>query len=344
MKGKRLAKLAVNFTWVLLVLLVITLFVKERLAYFPTWVKKLRKEPQALVQAFQPRDMVGFRCAFADPSDLDLWDPKQAAIEITPSPLGGSDTWAKVTYYPAVAPSLFWTDETIGLMDWRKAESFSFSAYNPQAWDVDLKLKVKDVSGNKYQKTVVLPSKRLVTVAMPVKEVAERLDTSHVNYLNLFLWQPSTETVIYYTNFEFTSSRHPATSTALVRFMGLELPGVAKRGETVEGAFYFIAREKINGDHLLLVRLRRGKDIYSLVQVEPPYPTSKWHPERLTKVGPLPVSIPENLEEGEYEVEVILARPVQDKDGLQYIFQPYANPALTGFGVTKLTVTGNEVK
>ena len=344
MERKRFTRVALNTLWAVLILTVLLLFFKDRLTGLPGLIKKIRKEPEAIVAGFKPRDMTGFRCDFREPADLELWKTSRVRLQPVSSLFGADDIWARATYYPSDSPGLLWTEDTIGVMDWRGAERFSVSVYNPQAWAVDLKIKIKDVSGNAYQKSFVLPSGRVTRIDLPTEEIAARLDLSHVGYLNLFLWTPATETVLYYSDLVLSGPGRPSPATALVRFMGLQFPSAVRRGDTVEGAFYFILHKKLSGDHTLLLRLRQGEELHTLARIDPPFPTSKWRVERLAKVGPVPVTIPGELAAGTYQLEVALAQPVPTDTGLTYVFQPYDNPGIEGFAVSEITVTDGDDK
>ncbi len=341
MERKRLIKLTLNGLWGLLLVVILLLFFKNRLADLPGFLQRLKREPQALVSGFKPREMAGFSCSFRSPDDLAIWKTNGTRLEAAGPLFGADDSWGKVTYYPSAAPGLLWTDETMGMMDWRKAESFSLQAYNPQSWPVDLKVKVKDVSGNAYQKSIVLPPRERITIRIPMGDLANRLDLSKVTYLNFFLWQPSSETVVYLSDLVFSAPGHPPGPAALVRFMGLQFPVSVKRGETVEGAFYFILHKRLSGDNILLLRLRQGETLFPLARLDPPFPTSQWRPERLAKVGPVPIAIPESLPPGAYQLEVVLAQPVPGDGGMEYLFQPYDNPEIHGFVVDEISVTDN---
>ena len=344
MERKRFARVALNTLWALLIITVLLLFFKDRLSGLPGLIKKIRKEPEAIVTGFKPRKMAGFRCDFREPADLELWKTSRVRLQPVSSLLGADDSWGKATYYPSGSPGLLWTEDTIGVMDWRGAERFSVSVYNPQAWAVDPKIKIKDVSGNTYQKNFVLPPGRVTRIDLPTEEIAARLDLSHVGYLNLFLWNPATETVLYYSDLVLSGSDQPAPATALVRFMGLQFPSMVRRGETVEGAFYFILHKKLSGDHTLFLQLRRGEELHTLARIDPPFPTSKWRVERLAKVGPIPVTIPGEIAVGIYQLEVMLAQPVPTENGFTYLFQPYDNPEIEGFAVSEITVTAGGEK
>ena len=342
MERKKLTNRIFSAIWVLLVLLILGFFFKDRISQLPAWLKKVKREPQALVRSFKPRNMAGFECSFQHPSDRELWKTNRTVLEVVSPPFDSPQKWARVTYYPSANPGLLWTDETMGLMDWRAAENFSFAVYNPQGWQVELKVKVKDEAGQVFQKNEILPPLRVKRVKIPVEQIAARLDASRINYLNLFLWEPATETVLYYTEFAFPSIAAPEVKNGFIRFMGLEFPPTVESGEEIAGSFYFLTRQKMNSDHHLLVRLRKGEEVFLLKEVHPPFPTSKWQVGRLIKVGPFPLTIPENLEEGTYELEAILAHPLRELAGLRYFFQPYENAGLKDFCVSEIRVTGKD--
>jgi hypothetical protein len=326
--------------WVLLVLIVLGLFLKERIAQFPAWLRKLKREPVAIVSGIKSKNMAGFRCDFSRPEDAEIWVTAGARFEVVPSPFGSPERWARVIYYPVESAGFLWTDDTMPTMDWREARAFSFTVFNPQGFDVDLKIKVKDASGQSFQRAEKIAPGQSRRIEVPIGQIAERIDASRINYLNLFLWEPSSETMLYYRDFAFPASARDASSTALVRFMGLEFPASASPGETVEGSFYFIARQSLGADHSLLLRLSRDGRVIPLAEVSPPFPTSQWPPGRLTKVGPVAVTIPPGLVPGTYDLEVLLAQPLEVAGRIQNYFQPYENPELKDFRVSKIQVTG----
>ena len=341
---RKISNKAINIIWALLVIFILLLFFKDRLSDLPGLFKKLKREPQRLVSTFKPRDMTGFSCSFNSRDDLEIWKTNSCRIQLVSSLFGADDSWAKVIYFPASTPGLALTDETIGMMDWRGADNFSFRSYNPQSWSISLKVKIKDSSGNTYQKDVTLPPRQVETIKTPIAEIAGRIDASRISYLNLFLWKPSTETIIYYTDFAFPSIGHVPANIGLVKFMGLSFPDSAKAGETVEGAFYFLLNQKLSGNNLLVLRLRQEDNLYPLAQVTPPFPTGKWRVKQLQKIGPFPVTIPAGITPGTYQLEAALAQPLESGGGIEYIFQPYDNPEIKGFSVMELQITDVERK
>jgi len=341
MKKSKFSSTTINIIWGLLVVFILLLFFKDRLSSLPALFSKLKREPQKLVSAFKPRDMTGFNCAFNNREDLEIWKTTSCRIQLVSSLFGADDSWAKVTYFPAGTPGILLTDETIGTMDWRGAEAFSFKAYNPQSWSVSLKVKIKDNSGNTYQKDVTLPPRQIEVIKIPITEIAGRINASRISYFNLFLWNPTTETIIYYTNFSFSAPGRAPANIGLVKFMGLIFPATVTAGETVEGAFYFILNRKLSGNNLLILRLRQEDDLYPLAQVPPPFPTGKWRIKHLQKIGPIAITIPAGIAPGTYQLEVALAQPVESGSGVEYVFQPYDNPEIEGYAVTDVTVTKN---
>ena len=339
---KKISNKAINLIWAILVIFILLIFFKDRLSSLPGLITKLKREPQKLAAAFNPRNMTGFDCSFNTPDDLEVWTTHSCRLQMVSSLFGTDDSWAKVTYFPAGTPGLLLTEETIGTMDWRSADALTFRAYNPQSWSINLKLKIKDSSGNKYQKDVMLPPRQVEAVKIPIAEIASRLDASRITYLNLFLWKPSTETIIYYTDFAFPSPGRTQANIGLVKFMGISFPATVKAGETVEGAFYFLLNQKLSGDNLLVLRLRQEDTQFPLAQVTPPFPTGKWRVKQLQKIGPFPVTIPAGLPPGTYQLEVALAQPIPSGNRVEYIFQPYDNPEIKGFSVMTLQITDVE--
>ncbi|MCX6348308.1 MAG: hypothetical protein NTV79_02240, partial [Candidatus Aureabacteria bacterium] len=176
--------------WVLLVLIVLGLFLKERIAQFPAWLRKLKREPVAIVSGIKSKNMAGFRCDFSRPEDAEIWVTAGARFEVVPSPFGSPEKWARVIYYPVESAGFLWTDDTMPTMDWREARAFSFTVFNPQGFDVDLKIKVKDASGQSFQRAEKIAPGQSRRIEIPIGQIAERIDASRINYLNLFLWEP----------------------------------------------------------------------------------------------------------------------------------------------------------
>ncbi len=339
MERKSLFRLAIHLLWGFLIVVILLLFFRERLGDIPGLVRRLRREPQALVSVFKPRDMAGFGFSFADPGDLAAWKTSGTRLEAVPGLWDDDETWGRVTFRPTASPGILLTDETMGVMDWRGAESLSFTVYNPQTWEVHLKVKVKDTAGHIFQRDHNLPPRTRTAVSIPTRDLADRLDLGRVGYLNLFLWQPASVTDLYLVDLGFPAPGRPLAPAGPVKFMGLQFPSTVRPGEKVEAAFYFIAQRELTADHTLLLRLRRGEEIVLLSQAEPPTPTSRWRPGRLAKVGPFGVEIPPGLTPGRYGLEVILARPVPSPRGVELIFQPFDNPEIDGHRVAEIIVT-----
>ena len=333
-KRKRLS-LILKIFWGLLIIAVFLLLFKNHLPSLSGLFKRLRREPARVVSVFKPRSMLGFRCDFSRAGDFEYWKTNGTRLERVDSLLGAGDSWAKVTFLPTATPGFLWTDETMGITDWRAVDSFHFSTYNPQSWDISLKLKIKDVSGRMYQKDLTLPPYQFSRFSIPIRTLASRLDVSRVAYCNFFIWKPATETVLYFTDLEFSSRDRPAAGTAAVNFTGLQFPTRVTAGEEIEAEFYFILNDRLRDDNTLLVSLRRDGNVYELLKMLPPYPTSKWRPKRLRKVGPVTVRIPSTLPPGKYDLEVILLRLVPS--GRPPILQPYGN--IDGHTVEEITVT-----
>ncbi|MDP8235169.1 MAG: hypothetical protein P9M08_02170 [Candidatus Erginobacter occultus] len=339
MERKSLFRLSLHLLWGFLIVVVLLLFFRERLGNIPGFFRRLKREPQALVSVFKPREMAGVSFSFADPGDLEVWKTSGASLEAVPALWGTDETWVRVTYRPSGSPGLLLTDETMGVMDWRGAESLSFSVYNPQTWTVNLKIKVKDTSGHSFQRDQEIPARTRTAVTVPVRDIASRLDLSRVGYLNLFLWEPATATDLYLIDFSFPAPGLPRPPAGLVKFMGLQFPSSVRPGEEVEAVFYFLVNRQLSGDNTLLLRLRQGETLFPLGRIDPPTPTSRWRPGRLAKVGPFPVAIPAALPPGTYDLEAILAQPVFSVRGEELVFQPYDNPEIEGFQVSEINVT-----
>lgn len=328
----------VTAAWVVLVLLVLGLFLKDRIAQLPSWIRKLKREPVAIVSGVKAKNMAGFLCDFSRPEDAEIWVTASSRFEIVESPFALPEKWARVTYYPSQSPGFLWTDDTMPTMDWREAEVFRFTVFNPQAFPVDLKVKVKDTNGASFQRAEKIEPGQSRRIEIPLRQIAERIDASKVGYLNFFLWEPSSETVLYYTGIGLPASARPAPGAALLRFMGLEFPSAAAPGETLRGSFYFIARRSLGSDHVLLLRLSREGKVRTLAEIPPPIPTSQWPEGRLIKVGPVEVALPADLPPGTYDLEAALAQPLEVAGRLQYYFQPYENPEIEGFSVGEIRV------
>jgi len=326
--------------WVILVLLVLALFLKDRIAELPSWLKKLKREPVAIVSGVKAKSMAGFRCDFSRPEDAEIWVTSSSRFEIVNSPFASPEKWARVTYYPVPAPGFLWTDDTMPTMDWREAHALVFTVFNPQSFEVDLKIKVKDVGGKSFQRAERIGPFQSRRIEIPLRQIAERIDASKVGYLNFFLWEPASETVLYYTDIGFPSSDRDLSSAALVRFMGLEFPSSAVPGETIKGSFYFIARRSLGADHVLLLRLSGEGGERTLIEFSPPFPTSQWPEGKLVKIGPVEVALPADLPPGTYDLIAILAHPLEIAGKLQHYFQPYENPELKDYRVSKIQVTG----
>jgi hypothetical protein len=341
MERKSFIRLSLNLLWGFLIVVILLIFFRERLSGIPGFFKRLKREPQALVSVFKPRDMAGVSFSFDSLEDLESWKTSGTILEVVPALFGTDETWVRVTYRPSETPGLLLTDETIGVMDWRGAESISFSIYNHNPWPVSLKVKVKDTAGNTFQKDQELPPRTRTAVSIPTRDIASRLDLSRVGYLNLFLWKPATTTDLYLIDLSFPAPGLPGPPAGLVKFMGLQFPSAVRPGEEVEAVFYFILNQPLSGDNTLLLRLSRGEEIYQLARVNPPTPTSLWRPGRLSKVGPFPVIIPTSLPPGRYYLEAILAEPVTTAAGEELVFQPYDNPEIDGYQVSEITITAD---
>ncbi len=339
MERKSFFRLSLRLLWGFLLVVVLLLFFRERLGGVPGLFRRLSREPRTLVSAFKPREMAGFSFSFADPDDLAAWKTSGTRLEAVSSIWGTEETWLRVTFRPTGSPGLLLTDETMGVMDWRGAESLSIAIYNPNPWEVHLKVKVKDTAGNIFQRGIDLPPLTRTAVAIPTRDLADRLDLGRVGYLNLFLWQPSSVTDLYLVDLGFPAPGRPLAPAGPVKFMGLRFPSTVRPGERVEAAFYFIAQRELGADHTLLIRLRREEEIFLLSQAEPPTPTSRWRPGRLAKVGPFGVEIPPTLAPGRYGLEVILAQPVPSPRGVELVFQPFDNPEIDGHRVAEIIVT-----
>lgn len=341
MERKSLFRLSLNLLWGFLIVVILLIFLRERLSGVPGFFRRLKREPQTLVSVFKPRDMAGISLSFDSPEDLESWKTSGTILEAVPALFGTDETWGRVTYRPAETPGLLLTDETMGVMDWRLAESLSFSVYNHNPWPVNLKVKVKDTAGNTFQADRELPPRARTAVTIPTRDIASRLDLSRVGYLNLFLWKPATATDLYLIDLSFPAPGIPAPPAGLIKFMGLQFPSAVRSGEELEAVFYFIVNQPLSGDNTLLIRLRRGEDVILLGRFDPPTPTTLWRPGRLAKVGPFPVNIPSTLPPGQYGLEAILAHPVRTAAGEELVFQPYDNPEIDGYQVSEITITAD---
>ena len=341
MERKRLANRLLTGIWIFLFLLVVGLFLGSRLTEVKGWLRGLVREPQAVMNSFQPRSMAGFRCSFEQPGDTGIWVTHQTALAVTDLDLPGARHWARVTYYPGTSPGLLWTDESMGVMDWRGVKALEFDAYNPNGWSVDLKIKIKDQSGNSFQRAQKLAPGRTTSISVPLSAASGQLNLGRVSYLNLFLWGPGSETVLFFSNFSLpgvgetppASNRQPG-----LKFLGLEFPRILRRGEIVEASFFFMPEAALPEGCLLLVRLKNRAGITPLGEVSPPLPTSAWAPGRMARVGPFPLEIPMTASPGLYELEAVMARPLGESGEGGVVFLPYANADLPGHSVAEVEV------
>ncbi len=338
METRRLVNIILIVSWALLFLIVVLALFRDRLPDFNVWFASLRRSEETPARVFPRMNLTGFSLSFREADQLRFWRTASARAEQASGVTRAGDSWARVTFFPAISPSFHFNFEETGVTDWREVETFFFRVFNPQAWPVGLKVKIKDTAGNFFQRDLELDPFLASGVEIPVANVARRLDVGRIDYLNLFLWEPATETRLFFTDFSFLPPGKPPPSDALVNFSGLEFPRSVPAGKAVEASFYFTPAGRIGEDWELWLRLERGGTIRELKRVEIPFPTSRWRVGRLAKVGPLEVTIPENLPPGAYGLEVILARMLEP-DGRRHYFQPYRNPELAGQRVATIEVT-----
>ena len=337
MERKRLINKLLTGTWVILLLGVILLFLGDRLGGIRDILSRLRREPQNLMTTFKPRDMSDFTCDFSRPEDLSIWAAHNASLIISPLPQESERPWLRVTYYPTQAPGLLWTDETLGTMDWRKARALEFLAYNPNGWPVELKVKIKDAAGAKWQHGYKLAPGRQTPVTVPLSAIAAALSPGRITYLNLFLWEPRSEIVLYFTDFRLPSPDQKAVAPpACLEFLGLEFPAVTSPGETFPASFYFMPTRPLQGQHLLVVNLAAPNREIPLLRQAPPFPAARWQPGKLAKIGPVEINIPGNTPPGDYALVVALEHRETNARGNE--FEPYANPEIEGHSVAKIRV------
>lgn len=338
MGTRRLVNIILVSSWALLFLIVVLALFRDRLPGFGGWFASLRRPEEAPARIFPRKNLAGFSLSFGEAEQLRFWLTSASRVEHASNVTRAGDSWARVTFFPATSPSFFFNFEETGVADWREVERFFFRVFNPQAWPVGLKVKIKDTSGNFFQRDLDLAPFLATAVEIPVANVSRRLDVGRIDYLNLFLWEPATETSLFFTDFSFLPPGSPPPSDALVNFSGLEFPRSVPAGRTVEASFYFTPAGEIGEDWELWLRLERGGAVHDLKRVEIPFPTSRWRVGRLAKIGPLEVTIPGNLTPGAYGLEVILARELEPGGGRHY-FQPYRNPELDDQRVATIEVT-----
>jgi len=339
MRIRRLINIILICFWVFLFMFVFLTFFKIRLPDFGAWFSSLRRVEEPPARLIPRKDIVDFSCSFRDPSDLRFWSTSGASMEIASGIHHQGDSWVRVNYLPTASPSFHLKFDETGITDWRGVEKLAFRVYNPQGWEVSLKVKIKDTAENSYQRNVDIPPFQIMPVEIPVENVARQLDASRINYLNLFLWEPATETRLFFTDFVFLGPVQAKPLSSEVFFSGLEFPLSVLPGQKVVASFYFTPQGRIEADWELLIRLRRGEAIHTLKQTEIPFPTSRWPAGRLSKVGPLDLTIPDSLSPGNYDLEVILVQESRSEGRLRYIFQPYGNPGLEDQRVATIQVT-----
>lgn len=340
METRKIINLALVFSWVLIVALLLLVLLRERLPDVGSWLASLGRTEQPPARIFPRADVSGMVISFRDPDDLRFWRTREARADTASDVYRVGDRWARVIYFPTTSPSFLFDDEQTGVMDWRGVENFSFRVFNPQGWPVGLKVKVKDTADNFFQRDLDLPPSRTLTVSIPVANISRQLDVSRINYLNLFLWEPATETRLFFTDFKFLPPGAEPESAAAVSFSGMEFPPEVLSGQELEGSFYFTPSARIESDWDLLVRLTGGGGVYELGRFEIPFPTSRWPVGRRTMVGPLPLTVPETLAPGSYELEVILFRAPEPAAGRRPVFKSYRNPEIAGHRVATIRVTG----
>jgi len=324
--------------WVLLGLGVLAVFLSDRADLVKSLLERLKREPQAVIGAFKPREMAGFVCDFTQPEDSGIWKTVNAAFTVVDLPMTPA-RWGRVNYYPSGAPGFLWDEESMGTMDWRGAVALEFEAYNPNGWAVEVKLKVKDTKGAMWQQSHRLPPGQVTALKIPLSSLASRLDPGKINYFNIFLWEPSGEVPLCFTNFRFPRAGEISRPEASLKFLNCDFPPEIKPGSAVEGVFYFLPQEELSGEYTLLIALNSARGRTALLEFAPPFPPARWRPGRTAKVGPVEIPVPVSLVPGVYDLEVILARKLLSPAGEAGLYyEPYDNPELAGHSVAKVIV------
>lgn len=129
-----------------------------------------------------------------------------------------------------------------------------------------------------------------------------------------------------------------------LQLVSFSLPTEIPQGELVSGSLFFRATRPLEENLKVFFHLVRPGQTKVVLNCDfsPPNSTRLWDVNQVVEAGPFELSVPFNLEPGEYDIRAGLLQIVREQDLVRYIREPYVNPEIENFILGRLTVLETE--
>ncbi len=129
-----------------------------------------------------------------------------------------------------------------------------------------------------------------------------------------------------------------------LQLVSFSLPTEIPQGELISGSLFFKATRPLEENLKVFFHLVRPGQTKTVLNGDfsPPNSTRLWDVNQVVEAGPFELSVPFNLEPGEYDIRAGLLQIVREEDLVRYIREPYLNPEIENFIIGRLTVQGTE--
>jgi len=122
--------------------------------------------------------------------------------------------------------------------------------------------------------------------------------------------------------------------------LSFSMQTAAKQGDFITASAFFQLTAPIEVREKVFFHLARPgrSEVDVNADFFPRLSSDRWEVGEAVEAGPVNLAIPSRLDPGEYEVRAGLMEIVREETGVRYLREPYTNPDIENFVVSKLTV------
>jgi len=149
---------------------------------------------------------------FEKDKELDLIQKTSCEVGLSREHATRGKLSAKVIYYANssgasafILKKIF--DKKHNTDNWEGYDSFAFDVYNPGDKGQRVILKIKDTKGYKYEQDLHLRPKSNNKIFVSISQIRSKIKPSRINQVNLFLWKPRTQKILFVDNIRLEPAR-----------------------------------------------------------------------------------------------------------------------------------------
>jgi hypothetical protein len=131
-----------------------------------------------------------------------------------------------------------------------------------------------------------------------------------------------------------------------VSFVSFQMQTEASQGDFFTGSAFFQLTAPVDKSEKIFLHFVPAGQNEVRVNADffPRFPTNRWEVGQVVEVGPFGMSIPYDLEPGDYEVRMGLMEISADEKGVRFVREPLTNTEIKNFALGKISVKAAEKK